>query len=129
MFRLNNKGQTLIMFVLLLPLLLILMAFIIDIGFLYKENIKNYSVSKSIIENTYELRQNDEYEEYVKVLFKKNKIDTEKLKLNYYDNYIILSNEVKVDSFFGKIIGIKKYDIKLNLKAYKKDNKVIVIKE
>ena len=40
MFKLNNKGQTLIMFILLIPLILVIMALVIDTSFVYKEKIK-----------------------------------------------------------------------------------------
>ena len=54
MIKLNNKGQTLIMFILLIPLILVIMALVIDTSFVYKEKIKFQSVTKTIMKNTYE---------------------------------------------------------------------------
>ena len=45
----NNKGQTLVIFVIILPILLIMLTLIVDLGFMYieKRNIEN-NVSDSL---------------------------------------------------------------------------------
>ena len=62
-------------------------------------------------------------------LYKKNNIDTDNLKITIKDNNFIIKNEYEIDSIFGKIIGLKKYEVKVSLKGYYDGNKLKVIKE
>ena len=103
----NKKGQILISFVLLLPLLLAFLGYVVDISYIkYEEN----KLDNIIATNTNYIRENN--------------IDKIKELLTYNDKQIIkiskkssnLKIEKEIPSFFGKIIGFKKYDIK---KEYK----------
>lgn len=129
MIKLNNKGQTLIMFVLLIPLILLIMALVIDTSFVYKEKIKFQSITKTILRNTYDKRYEQNFEEYVGNLYQKNKINTDNLKIKVNENDIIVKNDYKINSIFGRIIGIKNYKIKLSFKVYKENNNIKLIKE
>lgn len=129
MIKLNNKGQTLIMFVLLIPLILLIMALVIDTSFVYKEKIKFQSITKTILRNTYDKRYESNFEEYVSNLYQKNKINTDNLKIKVNENDIIVKNDYKINSIFGRIIGVKNYKIKLSFKVYKENNNIKLIKE
>lgn len=129
MNRLNNHGQTLIMFVILLPLLLIIMAFIIDTSYIYCEKIKLESNTKEIIKNLYDYRLDSSITNRVNELYKKNNIDNYNVKLDVSEKYLKIINDYEIDSLFGNIIGIKKYKIKTNIKGYMKDSKIKYEKE
>ena len=127
--KLNNKGQTLIIFVILIPLLITLMAFVVDISYMYKESNKLENTTKTIIKNVYNERLDGDIEKKVKDLYKENKIDNKNVKVSTKNEYLIVKNEYEVDSIFGKLIGIKKYKVKVNLKGYEKNNKIVFTKE
>ena len=70
MIKLNNKGQTLIMFILLIPLILVIMALVIDTSFVYKEKIKFQSVTKTIMKTTYENKDATDFNDKIINLYK-----------------------------------------------------------
>ena len=65
----NNKGQTLILFVLIVPVLLLLLAFVVDTGLLLKERTKINSITRTILKTTFENRFDENYNEKVVSLF------------------------------------------------------------
>lgn len=129
MNRLNNKGQTLIMFIILIPVTIMLMALIVDSSYLYIKKTKLENTTANIIENLYLKKDDENIIALVEELYNKNDIQTKKLKVDIQNDYFKISNEYKIDSIFGSIIGLKKYDVKVSLKGYYENDKVKVIKE
>ena len=129
MIKLDNKGQTLIMFVILIPVLLILMALVIDIAYLYRENAKLQSTTKTVIKDLYDKKNNDNIEELVLELYKKNNINTKNLKVQTNNEYLKIINTYEIDSVFGKVIGIKKYEVKVSLKGFNDKNRLLITEE
>ena len=129
MIKLNNKGQTLIMFILLIPLILVIMALVIDTSFVYKEKIKFQSVTKTIMKTTYENKDTTDFNDKTINLYKKNGIDTNNIVIKVNSDSIVIKNQTKVKSVFGNIIGIKNYEVKFSYKIYKENESIKVIKE
>lgn len=129
MIKLNNKGQTLIMFILLIPLILVIMALVIDTSFVYKEKIKFQSVTKTIMKTTYENKDTTDFNDKIINLYKKNGIDTNNIVIKVNSDSIVIKNQTKVKSIFGNIIGIKNYKVKFSYKIYKENESIKVIKE
>lgn len=129
MNRLNNKGQTLILFIILIPVTIMLMALIVDSSYLYIKKAKLENTTANIIENLYLKKEDENVIALVEELYNKNDIQTKKLKVDIQNDYFKISNEYKIDSIFGSIIGLKKYDVKVSLKGYYENDKVKVIKE
>ncbi len=125
----NKKGQTLILFVLLIPILILLLAFVVDTGLILKEHTKLNSTMKTIIKTTYEKRREEDYSEIVKDLFLKNNIPIEKAIITADENTIHIQNEYEKESIFGKIIGIKTYKVKNSLKGLLRNNEIKIEKE
>ena len=123
------KGQTLIAFVIILPVFILFLAFIVDTGILLKEKSRLNGSTKIILENMYPKRNESNFQEQTIDLFKKNKIPTENLNLEVKNNTIIVSNDYEIESIFGKIIGIKKYKIHLNLTFQIEQDKLTIKKE
>jgi len=129
MNRLNNHGQTLVMFAILIPVILMLMALVIDVAYLSSKKSELESTTKSIIKNLYDNKDDANINEMVIELYKKNDIDIKNLEVNIENNNFKIKNEYKIDSIFGKIIGLRKYEMKISMKGYLKENKLKVIKE
>lgn len=125
----NKKGQTLILFVILLPIFLLLMAFVVDTGIVLKENTKCKSMMKTVLKTTYENRFDTHYQEQVEKIMKKNTIPIENLKIKVDQDIIYLENEYEKKSIFGSIIGIKEYKIKVSIKGKIENETLKIIKE
>lgn len=127
----NNKGQTLVMFVLLLPILLIILCLVFDVGNLLLEKRHIESVIKDAIK--YELNNNDDINTSRNRLtntLTKN-IDNIKIKqINITNNKVItisISKEYK-----GKFTSILKnnlFTIDLTFKGYINGNDIVIKKE
>ena len=125
----NNKGQTLIAFVIILPIFILFLAFIVDTGMLLKEKSKLNGCTKTIIESVYPRRFEKNFQAQTVDLFKKNKIPTENLNLEVKNDTITVSNDYEIESIFGKMIGIKKYKVHLNLTFQIEQDKLTLKKE
>ena len=113
---LNKKGQTLIFFVVILPVLLFIFMFVIDLGYMNYEKTKLDNLAKECV--SYKLDG------------KKNKEVIKFIRLN--------SNDVEYDIYVNKVILRKKYSpifLNFNLKeiksvyvGYKSGNKNVIKK-
>ena len=125
----NNKGQTLIAFVIILPIFILFLAFIVDTGLLLKEKSKLNGSTKSIIQSLYQKRFESHFQEQTIDLFKKNEIPTENLNLEVKNDTITVTNDYEIESIFGKIIGIKQYKVHLNITFQIERDKLTIKKE
>lgn len=105
----NKNGQTLILFVLFLPMIIILAAFVIDIGLLTNAKIKLDQTTTTILKEFYEKRMSSELDSEIEETFLKNKISVEKLKIDVSEDYLKIQNEDQIKSIFGRLIGIEEY--------------------
>lgn len=112
----NNKGQTLIFFVIILPVILFIFMFTIDLGILNYEKNKLDSVAKKSMEYKLDGKNDDEIVKFVNL-----NIDDAKIKI--YNNKVILKKEYK--SMFLKV-NID--EIKSVYTGYRLNNKNIIKK-
>ena len=122
----DKKGQTLIIFVILIPIIVTMIAIVVDVGILTYE----YEHTRGVIDNAIENYFEKESEIELKKILEWNEIPMENLKIEEKQNQIEVSIKYQIDSLFGKIINIKKYDIEIdrigilengNVKITKKD--------
>ena len=125
----NRSGQTLVAFVIIVPVFIIFMAFVVDTGFVLKEYTKLNSTTRTILKTTYDKKMQENYKTQVIKLFDKNNIPTQNVDINFIENKVIVGNEYEVGSIFGQIIGLNSYKVKISMIAYEKDGKVIIEKE
>ena len=122
----NKHGQTLILFVILIPIMVLLCAFVIDTGLVIAEKHHLKEVTKTIIKEEFLNISDDNINNKINELFLKNEIDVSKLKINIAENKLEIKNEIAVASIFGNIIGIKSYKIKFDLMGYMNNDKLIL---
>ena len=118
----NKKGQTLILFVILIPILITITAVVVDVGtleFTYQklkgivdESIKEYYLKdgKNSMENT--LKYND----LSKELYEISESDNE---VNVYLTY-------EMDAIFGRLINISSYEIIVNRKGKVEMDQIVI---
>ena len=122
----NNKGQTLVLFIIFIPILIMLAAFIIDTGIIIKESTRLKATTKTVLEDVF--YKENKSESLITNLFNENNINTNNLEIVMTNN-ITIKNEYQIESVFGKIIGLKHYTIKINMTAKKENGKLKFIKE
>lgn len=119
----NNKGQTLVIFIILLPIFLALYAFVIDVGLMTYENVKLKNTTKSILNSVVD--KNKISEDNIKKLYKKNDINIENIEIDISNENIIIKNDYYIDSMFGKILKIEEYEVSVNAKMNVINKKII----
>lgn len=109
MIRLNNKGQSLVMFICLLPILLLIVLAIVDVSRMVIEKNKLNNINYIAIWYYSNHKEDDDVTERIISLVKRNDEDIINVKINKDKNTIYLDK--KIDSTMGKIIGISEYEI------------------
>ena len=99
---LNNKGQSLIIFILCLPLLLLFLTYVIDTVRV------NYEKNK--LESIIEISKEEETDKICDIALKNDK----DLNCEISNNTVVLNKRIK--SLFGKIIGKEYYNVKVSIK-------------
>ncbi len=121
----NSKGQTLVIFVLILPILLLLLALIWEIGNL-SLTINKYETT---ITNTIEYGLNNQEKENLEViltnLIKANVKGDVQIEIR---NYIKINVKQKYDTLYNNLFN-HKFDIDITYIGYKENNQIIIKKE
>ena len=117
--KLNKHGQSLVLFVVIIPFVILLLALVCDIGLITSKKVKLNAVTKDILK---EVMNKDNYEELIIKLYEENDIDVDNLEIT--NNGKRIKNEIEVSSIFGQIIGLKKYQIKVDIEIYQENNKI-----
>lgn len=117
----NNKGQTLVLFVLLLPLFLMFIAFLVDTSLVLNEKTRINNCINTNMETI--LKNNNKNSEEIIDLFKENNIKI--TSLNIEDDLIKIKVLYKYKSTFGNILKFDFYNINVEYIGNYKDLSVI----
>ena len=123
---LNNKGQSLVLFVVILPILLLILIMVIDVGkvIVLKQELKN--ISNIVLEYGLDNLDNEDlYSELIDLIELNNDdIDNIDIKINNDKIYVKLIENV--DGMFSKIIDISIFKINSSYVGYIKNNKKVI---
>mgnify|MGYP007102082128 CR=1 FL=1 len=114
MMNLNNKGQSLVLFILLIPIIVLVMILVIDIGNLYCEKKELDSISYLVC--NYGVTNYDD-ESVLNDMVKLANLNSNKLSKVFVDindgkvDVVIGEN---VDGIFGKMLNINIFNIKIH---------------
>lgn len=121
----NKRGQTLIIFVMLIPIILTMAALVIDVGLLYyKKNEYTAIVEESIKEYF----KDEDLTSALETLTL-NGVSLDDVLVSATDETISVTLDTKVDSIFGKVIRINDYEIKIARVGTKDKERVIIKKK
>lgn len=104
----NSKGQTLVLFVVLIPFILALFAFVIDSAYIVRKNTELYGIAKSSLRSV--VVDNKSIASVREVILKND--DNIEI-VSFDDSSIHLKNSV--EPIFGKIVGYDKYNLETKL--------------
>ncbi len=116
----NKKGQTLVLFIILIPILLGLAALLVDTSYIVSKNVELKELSRTIITKLY---QEDDEQKIIE-MFKNNDIPVENLEIDKNSDWLKIKNTYEIESIFGKIIGLNKYKIKVNITGKFENGKI-----
>ena len=123
----NRKGQVLVSFLLILPLLLIILVFVVDMGLMKVSVRKVEHVVKEAI--TYELKSASISDSRVNDYIKNNLSDIKDVNIVVGTDNIKVSVSVYKKSIFNSLIKNKNYTISKSYYGYKENDKIKIIKE
>ena len=129
MNKLDNKGQSLVIFVIFIPLFIMIGTFIIDIGFAKYNERKLNSISKEVI--TYGMKHiSDDPRSEMENLIKKNddEITYYEIDIDTDNNKIKLIINKDSKGIFGKIIGKELYKIRCCYIGFIEDENIVIEK-
>lgn len=121
----NNKGQTLIIFVILIPILILVAALVVDTGLMTFEKERYRGIIENGIEEYFDTGNVEETEK----IFSLNDIAKEEYTIIVQENQIEVSLNTSIEAIFGKIINIEEYEIKMNYVGTKEGERVIINKK
>lgn len=122
---LNRKGQSLVLFILLLPILIGIMALVIDIG--------RVIIEKNKIDNTIEMVLEISLEDKLKTseihnLINQNLQESQN-KVTRENNTLTIESNKEIKGIFSNVLGFNKFKIISKYTATEQQNKPIIKKE
>ncbi len=126
----NRKGQTLVVFVLLLPLLILCITFVINSGNNYLRKRQLINNVKEAIRYRFELEASEEiiYEQVLNYL-NKNIDNVDSIAININENYIKITVSIKVEPLLPMIIKTDIDVITVAYQGYISNDQLIIEKE
>ena len=135
----NNKGQSLVLFIVVIPILLGVMALVVDLGNAFCKKAEINSVLEYVLDygtlngEVFFENEGKEYFNEELVIWKdklKNLLD---YNLDYSENKIILNDKVitinsktYVEGIFSNILNIKGFKIESEYQGYIENDKVVI---
>ena len=124
MLKLNNKGQSLVLFIMIIPILLLIMVFVYDMGMLlYEKDRLSNTVNMAM---DYALDNKEVSDEEIRDLINKNMTKEVDIKIDRNDDNITIEVIEEVSFIFSNLFDFDftKIDIKYEGKII--DNKKII---
>ncbi len=123
----NNKGQSLVTFVLLMPILFLVLFMVYEIGRMALIKNRLNGINYLAIDYGLDITDDAEYEEKIENLIRKNDDDIDFISINFEDDKLYINLSVK---YKDKVSLFKSnlFVIKSNYVGYIEDNKKIIKK-
>lgn len=123
----NNKGQSLVLFILIIPILVGIMAVVLDVGKVYSYKEKQESVLELMIVYGLDSMEDEDVEEKIRSLLALNlKEDTYQFKIENDEIYMMTSGQV--EGIFSSMLGFLKFDVKTEFHGFYRDGKRMIEK-
>lgn len=121
----DRKGQSLVLFVLLLPLILGIMILVFDIGNAQVEKNKTNNTIEMILEIA--LEDNLQTAE-IQSLLRKN-LENHQSKVTINDNKITIISDTYIKGVFSKTFGFQGFEVRSEYVGEKINNKITITKK
>ena len=123
---LNNKGQSLILFVIVLPILLLVTVLVIDVGriVVMKQELK--SISNIALDYGLDNLEKDNLSDELYNLVQLNNNEIDEIDINIDNNRIYINLNENVNGVFSKIIDISNFDVESSYVGYVLNDEKII---
>ena len=105
----NNKGQSLVIFIIIIPVIFIAFSFLYDYAYIINSQNKYENVTRTILNSTLE-------EDKIVDLYKYKK----------ENDKVYIQNSYKIKSVFGNIVNLKNYTVSINYVVINSNNGIII---
>lgn len=115
---LNNKGQSLVLFILLIPILVGVMVLVIDVGELFHTKVQIENVTEMVLEYGLDHIQDDDFQiEILKDLMQEN-LTMAVSEVEIEQEKIHIITKTKVASVFSRMFGFREFQIVSEYQGY-----------
>ena len=114
----NNKGQTLALFVVILPVLLLLLVLIIDVGKLIVLKLELSNISELVLDYGLDHLDDEDLTDDLVSLVDMNKDDIDKVHIYIIDNKIYINMLHNNEGLFKKVSNITIFTVKTSYVGY-----------
>ena len=125
----NCKGQVLVLFVLILPIILMGLVLVIDLGLLYSEDKHIENSIKDALQYGIQNSEDKEVIEKITRLLNENISDIDNIEIKNQENNLKIEVEKKYEGLFRGIFPTNIYNIKNAYYAYINDGELVISKE
>jgi hypothetical protein len=124
----NRKGQVLVFFVILIPILVALAAYSVDMAYIYYRSTKLNNLNHMVLEYGLKHIKDADVKKKMNDLLYKNDNDIDDYEIVIENNKISISANKKIDSIFGRAINIDVYQLSSSYTGYIKSGKTVIEK-
>lgn len=119
---LNNKGQSLILFVIVLPILLLIVVLVIDVGkaITLKQELDN--INNIMLDYGLDHLEDDGLNSELTNIAKLNNNNIDEINIKLEDDRLYIELSTKIDVMFFKLIDISIFDINSYYVGYMEDD-------
>lgn len=119
---LNNKGQTLVLFVVVLPILILMLLLVIDVGkiIVLKQELNN--ISDIALDYGLDNIDNNNIVLELEELIKLNKKDIDKIDIKIENDKIYVNLVEKSDGIFSSFINMSVFNVSASYVGYMEEN-------
>lgn len=130
MSKLNNKGQSLALFTIFVPVIIMVGTLVIDVSYAKYNSRKISAIAKEVLDYGLTNIENNPYDEMVNLIYKNDEnIDEYKIDIKEDEKRIDISLSKSAKGFFGSIVGKEIYTEKCSYTGYFKDEEKIIEKK
>lgn len=125
----NNKGQSLAIFIIFVPVFIMIGVLVIDVYNAKLESRKLDDINKMVIKYGLDHIEEDPYNDMVNLIYKNDdEIDDYKIEINTEEQTIKIVIKKTTNGFFERIIGKEIFTEESNYYGYIKNDKKIIEK-
>lgn len=118
MMKLNNKGQTLVMFIVIIPILISIMVLVIDLGSAFAKKQELNNVNKLVIEYGLDNLEEENLESDLTSYITMNAKDLSNVKVIVENNTINVTTKAYIDGIISKALNIDGFEIVSTYQGY-----------
>ena len=119
----NNKGQTLVLFVVILPILLLLLVLVIDVGKVITLKLELNNISDIVLEYGMDNLDNENLKEEIIRLVNLNKKDIDKVDITVTGDKIYVYFKENCEGLFASVINMNLFTVETNYVGYIENDK------